>query len=121
MIAVDDSEDILTLLKIGFRNFPDIELNTFTSGQAALNAMAEKNLDLIILDVLMPEITGPDLYNEIRKIDKLRTTPIFFLTALDDESEVGGLLQSGASGILKKPFFPKKIAQEILDAWKALK
>ena len=76
------------------------------SGSQALNYLNTGNwVDLILLDILMPEANGYEVMTEIRKIPRYKKTPVIFLTSLNDaESEVKGLLQG--ADYITKPCIP---------------
>lgn len=76
------------------------------SGSQALNYLNAGNwVDLIILDILMPEANGYEVITQIRKIPRYKKTPVIFLTSLNDaESEVKGLLQG--ADYITKPCIP---------------
>ncbi len=101
VLLVDDEKDILELLKYNLRK-EGMYAITATNGKEALSLMASKP-DLVVLDVMMPEMDGWDVCKAIRKNPDTAGIPIIFLTAKDDEiDEVVGL-ELGADDYITKP------------------
>lgn len=112
ILVVDDEQDLLDL----------IEYNLKKEGYAVLKAdngrdgidLAKKNHpDLILLDIMMPEMDGLEVCDELQKDESLKNTPIVFLTARSDEkTEVRGL-DMGADDYLTKPISTTKLVSRI--------
>jgi two-component system alkaline phosphatase synthesis response regulator PhoP len=102
ILIVDDEEDILDLVKYNLKkeNYDTVEA---TNGRQALELARETQPDLIILDIMMPEMDGLATAEAIRKDANLRTTPILMLTAKESEADHVGGLESGADIYLTKP------------------
>lgn len=88
IIIVDDEEDqLFTVKKTLEYAKQDFEIVTFKSGNNCLQYLKNQdNPDLILLDIMMPEMTGWELYDKIKENDKWREIPIIFLTARTDET-----------------------------------
>jgi len=106
---VDDDRNILTSVSIaleaeGFR------VDTYADGAEALRGLAQKPVDLAILDIKMPRMDGIELLAKLR--EKI-ATPVIFLTSKDDEvDEVLGL-RMGADDYIKKPFSQRLLIARI--------
>jgi len=83
------------------------------SGEEALRLAESKAIDLVLLDVMMPGMDGTETYAALRELDATRDTPIVFLTAKAQPTEVKRLLDLGALDVLTKPFDPLEIAVRI--------
>ncbi|MEY4875444.1 MAG: hypothetical protein RL708_593, partial [Bacteroidota bacterium] len=112
ILVVDDEIDILdfiayNLIKEGH------EVITGKNGNEAIE-LAKKHLpQLILLDIMMPEKTGIEACEKIKKIPELKNTLIAFLTALDDEqSELKGF-EVGADEYISKPIKPKLLLSRV--------
>lgn len=108
IMVVDDEPLVCRLLsyQLGDAGY---EVITFQSGFAALGSLAITRPDLIILDVMMPEISGWDLCREIRSASAV---PIIMLTAKQGDSDVVTGLNNGADDYLGKPFsLPQLLAR----------
>ncbi|MCL2413788.1 MAG: response regulator transcription factor [Bacteroidales bacterium] len=112
VLLVDDEPDILEFLKYNLEK-AEFEVITAKNGKEAI-ALAEKaNPDLIVLDVMMPEMDGVETCHELRKIDKLAQTLIVFLTARgEDYSQIAGF-GAGADDYITKPISPKLFITKI--------
>jgi len=106
ILLVDDEEDILELLgynltKEGYQIFKA------ANGKVALTVATEIVPDMIILDVMMPEMDGIETCHELKKIAALKHTIIAFLTARsEDYSQIAGL-EAGADDYILKPIKPR--------------
>lgn len=110
ILIVDDEESIVTLLKY------NIEQAGFTtevaySGLDALNKANDEVFDLIVLDVMLPEMDGMEVCKQLRQ--KQVQTPILMLTAKDDEFDKVLGLELGADDYLTKPFSPREVVARI--------
>ncbi|MEL7071273.1 MAG: response regulator [Cyanobacteria bacterium J06581_3] len=101
ILAVDDHPDNLFLMQAILEE-ADYNLTCVNSGAAALDKISNNLPDLILLDVMMPDMTGYEVTKHIRKNPKTADVPILLVTAYDEvhESEVTEL---GANGLIKKP------------------
>lgn len=76
------------------------------SGERAIQILSEKSdIDLVLLDVLMPEMDGFDTYARIRQIETHKDTPVCFLTGDEDENTLSRIKELGLS-VINKPFDP---------------
>lgn len=104
ILAVDDTPDILMLLKLLLGL--DYDLTTATSGAEAISAVKANTFDLIILDVMMPGLSGFETLQRIQLLPNFGTTPVIFLTAADDAANELHGLGLGAHDYIAKPFKP---------------
>jgi CheY-like chemotaxis protein len=102
ILAVDDSPDNLTLLEIVLDD-PHYDLDLTESGREALNKIHQKVPDLVLLDVMMPEMDGFEVARRIREDESLPYIPILLLTAHSQINPAEGM-QAGADGFIRKPF-----------------
>ena len=75
-----------------------------TRGKAALNSVDRNSLDLLILDVMLPDVSGFEVCRRIRANTDLYTLPILFLSSMDSEEEISHGLSQGADDYVTKPF-----------------
>lgn len=112
ILLVDDEIDILEFIsynleKEGYRVY------TAHNGKEALKVADKKNPDLIILDVMMPEMDGIVTCEELRKNSKLKNTVIAFLTARgEDYSQIAGF-EAGGDDYITKPIRPKVLLSRV--------
>lgn len=75
------------------------------------------NLDLFLLDVMMPGMDGPTTLGKLRKVPQLAAVPAIFMIAKVQPQEVAQFKSLGALDVIAKPFDPMKLAQQIRDSW----
>ena len=109
---ISPSSGIVTA--IAFAPDPDIKLRQASSGVEALEVLVDGTMpDVILLDVVMPEIDGPGTLARIRTLPGHRSTPVIFLTARTQPQEKGRYIALGAIGVISKPFDPMTLGQQI--------
>ncbi len=86
------------------------------SGKVALDIVSKKEMDLILLDVLMPEMDGFETLKEMKNIKGDALAPVVFLTADETEETKQKGIELGAKGFLKKPLETAKLLQAVSDA-----
>ena len=104
IMVVDDEPSITRLLKLNLEQTGRYEVCGINNATLALSAAREFQPDLILLDVMMPHISGDELANQLQASPRLKNTPIVYLTALATPGEVsshGGLI--GGLPFLAKP------------------
>ena len=111
ILLVDDEVDILEFLKYNLEQ-EKFEVLVSSNGKDALKNI-EQNPDLIVLDIMMPEMDGFELYQKIKNEKKYHHIPIIFLTAKSGETDEIRGLDLGASDYIQKPVSPKKLIARI--------
>tara|TARA_B100000768_G_scaffold69254_1_gene66623 strand:+ start:10 stop:678 length:669 start_codon:yes stop_codon:yes gene_type:complete len=112
ILLVDDENDILEFLSYNLEKEGFI-VSTAINGKLAIQLAKKFKPDLIILDVMMPEMDGITTCSEIRKIPELENLLILFLTARSEEySELAGF-DAGADDYVTKPIKPKLLISRI--------
>jgi CheY-like chemotaxis protein len=119
ILCVDDERDILEVAKMCLELVGGFEVTCCESGQAALEILARQTPDLILLDVMMPQMNGPETLTELRKLPHLKTVPVAFMTARVQAVEVKSYLKLGATGVIPKPFDPMQLSGEVRKIWEA--
>ena len=106
LLLIDDDHDLLEMLCSIFRRAGYNELLTASSGAEALVIWRDQNPDMVVLDVMMPDMDGFSVLKEIRRTSRV---PVLMLTARGEaEDRVEGL-ENGADDYLSKPFLPKEL------------
>ena len=103
ILVVDDEKTICDLIKIRLTQ-DGYNVTTALSGKEALGIAEKKDFDLIVLDIMMPEMDGYTVLEEMRKKDSLKNTPVMFLTAKNTDNEVWEGWQSGVDYYVTNPF-----------------
>ena len=112
ILIVDDEKDILEFLSYNLQK-EGYEIFRANNGNSALKFAKKEVPDLIILDVMMPEMDGIETCEKIREIESLDSTLILFLTARSEEySELAGF-SAGADDYVTKPIKPKLLISRV--------
>ncbi len=112
ILLVDDESDILELIKYNLEK-EDFEVQLAFNGRDAITVAKDFRPDLIILDVMMPEMDGVETCIELRKIDQLKNVLIAFLTARgEDYSQIAGF-EAGADDYITKPIKPRVLVSRV--------
>ena len=116
ILVVDDSKDVCTIVKNAL-TMRGLEVITVTDGFAAMTSAMKYRPDLILLDVMMPKMSGFQVCENLRKRIEFAETPILFLTAKDTPQDEMWGRRVGGSLYLTKPFEVRelvKLVEQIL-------
>ena len=113
LLYVDDEPDIREVAAMALEMDGSIEVRQAPSGAAALSELDSWTPDVILLDVMMPEMDGPATLAEIRKRAELAATRVIFITARAQAQDKARLMGLGAAGVITKPFDPMTLAQDV--------
>lgn len=109
ILVVDDDENLRRLVA-AYLESEGYQISEAADGQSALTRLEETEPQLVVLDLMLPGITGLDV---ARKIRATRTTPILMLTARGSEDDVLKGFEAGADDYLVKPFSPKVLVARV--------
>jgi two-component system alkaline phosphatase synthesis response regulator PhoP len=113
VLVVDDEKDIVDLLKYNLEKEKDFEVITAGDGKSALALAVTEKPDLIILDIMMPELNGFDVCKKLKSGVTTSKIPVIFLTAKENEiDEIIGL-ELGADDYIQKPISPRKVIARV--------
>jgi len=112
ILVVDDYVDALDVwaIMLGTAGF---NVRTAATGRQALDAVKAQIPDLIVMDLLLPGISGLDVARELQSRDATRQVPLIAVTGCSSESELALARQSGFTSILRKPCEPPALVDEI--------
>ena len=114
IMLVDDNIDLLNMFKKGFEKLSEkYEVITVENAEKCFKLLENNQIpDLILLDIMMPEMSGWDVLAELRNKPSWEKIPVIFLTAKDDDASIGiGMLTS--DGYITKPFRLEDIKETI--------
>jgi len=115
ILAIDDNRDNLISLRAIIKDaFPDAYIDTALNGTDGIRLAKEKDPDVILLDILMPEIDGFEVCRQLKQDSYLRDIPVVFLTAIkqNKESRIEAL-EVGAEAFLSKPIDVPELTAQI--------
>ena len=114
ILIVDDDELVLMALNELLK--PEgYEVHAVSSGAEALERLDQDGYDLLMLDIIMPEMDGFELCKKIRAKENYKETPIIFLTAKSREEDRAMGLEAGANLFLSKPISPDKLLEMVSE------
>jgi len=113
VLLVDDEPDILAVARIALTSHGGYAVRTCTSGAEALAVAPEFAPDLVIIDVMMPDMDGPSTLRLLRETAGIRDTPVVFLTAKAQPAEVMRYRALGAADVFAKPFDHKTMVEQV--------
>ena len=113
ILAVDDEYDFLFTIRNVLESFDDdYEIMIADSGIKCLELLKKEVPDLILLDIMMPDINGWDLFRQIRQMNELRNIPIIFISAVGDRTSIL-IAKSMANEFIEKPFTANELKNTI--------
>ncbi len=110
--VVDDEEDIIKIVSFYLEREGFI-VEGFSNGELLLKAMNNEIFDCIVLDLMLPGISGEDLLKMLRKDEKTASVPIIVLTAKGDEADIVSVFEIGANDYVVKPFKGRVLAARV--------
>lgn len=120
ILYAEDEPDIQAVAQMALETIGGFEIVLCNSGVEAVDVAPGAAPDLILLDVMMPGLDGPETLAKLREIDSLKETPVIFLTAKAMASEVERFKEAGAIDVIAKPFDPMTISDQIREIWNSL-
>lgn len=120
ILYVDDEPDIREIVQMALGLVPTLSVTTADSGSRALHLMKDHRPDLVLLDVMMPNMDGPTTLQQMRGTEDLQGIPVIFMTAKAMPQEVARFRALGAAAVIAKPFDPMVLAEHVFAVWEAL-
>jgi len=109
ILVADDEAHIGRIIKIKMEQGP-FRVTLAFDGQEAVDVLEqEERIDLVVLDLMMPRLSGLDVLDRIRASERWKDIPCIILTAAGEEDYERDARDSGATDFLTKPFSPKKL------------
>ena len=116
ILYVDDEPDIRLIVEMALGMRPGLSVRTAESGEEALDILQEQGWrpDLVMVDVMMPGLTGPDVLAALRANPDTAALPVIFVTARARAQDVAAYIEQGAKGVVTKPFDPMQLADQVI-------
>jgi DNA-binding response OmpR family regulator len=112
ILIAEDERDIRELVSFSLQ-FGGFTVVQATNGAEAVEQAQKELPDLILMDVRMPKMTGYEACRQMKTIDAIRETPVVFLSAKGQESEIQTGLEVGAEEYILKPFAPDELVKQV--------
>jgi CheY-like chemotaxis protein len=113
VLMVDDDANIRYITELSLSGLTDWKVKTVSCGAEAVQTAGEEQFDLILLDMMMPDMDGITCFGELRSRLHAQMPPVIFMTAKARIEEVNRFYSIGAAGVITKPFDPMKLPEEI--------
>lgn len=112
LLIVDDEDGVRALVRMTLDN-GDYQIIEASEGLEALDLAREFRPDLVLLDVMLPDLSGMDVCRKIKDDPGLASTTVVMLTARAQTSDVGDAEEAGADGYFTKPFSPIALTRKV--------
>jgi len=112
ILVVEDEAPLITLLRYNLEE-AGFDVDEATDGEEALISVQERRPDLVVLDWMLPVVSGIEVCRQFRRRRETRELPVIMLTARSEETDRIRGLDSGADDYLTKPFSPKELIARI--------
>ena len=112
ILIVDDERDIVNALKI-YLTAPDMEIFEAFNGSEALSVLEKEPIELVLMDIMMPEMDGISTLNKLRERSNI---PVILLTAKSEDTDIIHGLNSGADDYITKPFKSAEVVARVRSA-----
>ncbi|WP_366946492.1 response regulator [uncultured Bradyrhizobium sp.] len=113
VLHIDDDQDIRRIVQLSLGTQVDFNIRSCASGREAIAVATEWAPQLIICDVMMPEMDGPTTLARLRERPTTCSTPFVFMTARAQPHELEQFSALGASGVITKPFSAKELCDSV--------
>jgi len=117
VLHIEDEADIREITGISLETLGGLTVEHCASGREALACAVGFAPDLLLIDVMMPGLSGPETLAELRKFPQLQHVPVIFMTAKVQASEIEALNALDIIGIVTKPFDPVRLPAELTEIW----
>ncbi|GAB5520978.1 MAG: response regulator [Rhodothermales bacterium] len=117
-MLVEDDPDILAIAQLALESLGGFTVSLCHNGNTALERAEAFQPDLILMDVMMPELDGPSTLAALRDLPNTAETPVVFMTARAQKHEVEEYRRLGAVDVIRKPFDPIQLPQSLRSIWR---
>jgi two-component system chemotaxis response regulator CheY len=115
ILVVDDSPTIRRMVRAALGSMNGVMFTEAGSGLRAIEVLGMEPVQMVVLDLNMPDMHGLDVIRFLRSHDRYRDLPVIVLTTRGDESSRQAALAAGASAYLTKPFMPTALLSSVRD------
>ena len=119
ILYVEDEPDIRAVAQLALEMVGGFTLKICESGMQALQEGEAVAPDLVLMDVMMPEMTGPMTLERLKTIPAMANVPVVFMTAKVQPAEVAQFKALGAVDVIAKPFDPMQLAHQVRKVWES--
>lgn len=117
LLYVEDDESIAEIAVMTLEELGGFDVRHCRSGQAALDCVEAFQPQMILMDVMMPGMDGPETFERLKQMPAAADIPLLFITAKAQVHEQQAYIDLGAAGVIVKPFDPMTLSDQIRDYW----
>lgn len=117
ILHVEDDRSIQAVAKVALEAVGGFQVLSCSGGQEALEQVLDFAPHFILLDVMMPDMDGPQTLERLHDLIDLQQIPVAFMTAKVQPNEIAHYLSLGARDVIIKPFDPMQLANQVRTIW----
>ncbi|AKI01034.1 Response regulator receiver domain protein [Hoeflea sp. IMCC20628] len=118
ILYVEDDDSIAQVVLMALEELGGFTVIHCDGGQKALDAVVEFAPQLILMDVMMPRMSGPETLEQLQQMPRAKEIPVIFMTAKVQTHEKESYRKLGAIGVISKPFDPMTLSEQIISLWR---
>ena len=118
ILYLEDDEMIAEVSIMTLEDVGNFEVKHYYSGKEAVKNVVKDKPQLLLFDVMMPEMNGMETFKLIQEIPEAKDIPVIFMTAKVQKHEQESYMKLGAIGVIIKPFDPMTVSDVIKEMWK---
>ncbi|OGI22956.1 MAG: hypothetical protein A2287_03305 [Candidatus Melainabacteria bacterium RIFOXYA12_FULL_32_12] len=119
IMYVEDDVDIQKVVRLSLEKIGKFNVIICSSGKEALDTIPQEKPDLILMDVMMPDMDGPTTFKRIRNTPEIADIPVVFMTAKAQVKEMTHYRELGVLDVIVKPFDPVTLPDTVKQIWEA--
>lgn len=119
LMYIEDEPDIRAVAEIALSQVAGFEIKICENGYDGIDLIHSFNPQLVLLDVMMPNMDGPQILKKIHDMPEFQNTPVIFITAKAQTEEIDKLKKLGALDVITKPFNPMTLGNDIRIIWQS--
>ena len=117
ILHIEADRSIQAVARVALETLGGFQVLSCSGGQEALDKILDFAPHFILLDVMMPDMDGPQTLERLRAVVDLEQIPVAFMTAKVQPNEIAHYLSLGARDVIIKPFDPMQLAQQVRTIW----
>lgn len=118
ILYAEDEADIREIAKIALEDIGGFTVEYCANGKEVIDKLHFFKPDLLLLDVMMPGLDGPNTLQAVRKLPEFIKLPVIFMTAKIQSHEIAHYKEIGAIDVIQKPFDPMLLSETLHKIWK---
>lgn len=115
VLLIEDEDHIREVVQVSLEAIAGWDVSVASGGAEGLAMATAEPPDAILLDVMMPDVDGPETLVRLRESEATADIPVVFLTAKAQAAERRHLFELGAKGLIQKPFDPMQLAYQVAE------